>query len=122
MNLLKKHELSKIKSSSVIQLTNNPEFIVDYLMMKADIKESTEQPKETPEKLEQYLSNLGEVFENMNKCQENLMDVYLDLEHQNQTLKNSDNVDKEIARTLDELEEYKRKYQDLEIIIKESKK
>ena len=39
MKLLKKHELAKIKSNTVIQLTNNPEFIIDYLMMKCAIKD-----------------------------------------------------------------------------------
>lgn len=37
MKLLKKHELGKIKSDTVIQLTNNPECIVDYLMKKSEI-------------------------------------------------------------------------------------
>ena len=56
MNLLKKHELAKIKSNTVIQLTNNPEFIIDYLMMKCAIKDKKEKPKDTSEQLEQYLS------------------------------------------------------------------
>lgn len=49
MNLLKKHELAKIKSNTVIQLTNNPEFIIDYLMMKCAIKDKKEKPKDTSE-------------------------------------------------------------------------
>ena len=65
MKLLKKHELGKIKSDTVIQLTNNPEFIVDYMMMQAEIKDSSLEPKETPEKLEGYLTRLGYVLENM---------------------------------------------------------
>ena len=83
MNLLKKHELAKIKSNTVIQLTNNPEFIIDYLMMKCAIKDKKEKPKDTSEQLEQYLSQMGDLFDNMSKCQDTLLDVYLDLEKQN---------------------------------------
>jgi hypothetical protein len=38
---------------------------MDYMMMKAEIKDSSLEPKETPEKLESYLIRLGDVFENM---------------------------------------------------------
>jgi uncharacterized membrane-anchored protein YhcB (DUF1043 family) len=45
------------------------------------------------------------------------MDVYADLDLQNQTLKNQDTVDQEISKTLDELDEYKRRCQELEEMI-----
>ena len=45
------------------------------------------------------------------------MDVYADLDLQNQTLKNQDAVDQEISKTLDELDEYKRRCQELEEMI-----
>lgn len=42
-----------------------------------------------------------------------MLDVYADLQYENETLKRTDNVDKDISQTLDQIDEYKRKFEEL---------